>query len=30
MKDACILFKDHKADFEKKLQSSLIKPSKTE
>ena len=30
MKEACILFKDHKPDFENKLQSRLINPSKTE
>ena len=30
MKDACILFKDHKPNFENELQSRLINPSKTE
>ena len=30
MKDAYILFKDHKPNFENKLQSRLINPSKTE
>ena len=29
-KDAYILFKDHKPNFENKLQSRLINPSKTE
>ena len=29
MKDAYIQFKDHKPDFENKLQSMLINPSKT-
>ena len=29
MKDAYILFKDHKPNFENKLQSRLINPSKT-
>ena len=29
-KDACILFKDHKPNFENKLQTRLINPSKTE
>ena len=30
MKDAYILFKDHKTYFENKLQSRLINPSKSE
>ena len=30
MKDAYILFKDHKPNFENRLQSRLINPSKTE
>ena len=30
MKDAYILFKDHKPNFENKLKSRLINPSKTE
>ena len=30
MKDAYILFKDHKPNFDNKLQSRLIDPSKTE
>ena len=30
MKDSYILFKDHKPNFENKLQSRLINPSKTE
>ena len=30
MKDAYILFKDHKPNFENKLQSRLTNPSKTE
>ena len=29
-KDAYVLFKDHKPNFENKLQSRLINPSKTE